>query len=365
MQNFLTEYILGKSQKMITYAEYISLALYHPEYGYYMRDEPKIGREGDFITTSNISDMYGRMHAKWFASIQKELSLPPVVCEIGAGTGRFAKAFIDEWKEVSKEELHYYIIEQSPYHQNKQREMITFNESIKQVKNLDQINPFSGLIFSNELFDAFPVHVVERRNHQLMEVMVTFNGEELIETFVPLENEKIKTFLINSKMDIKNNQRIEIPLAMDDMLSQIAKILHKGLVLTIDYGYSNEEWMEPSHRKGSLRGYYKHQLIDNVLVHPGEMDITSHVHFDSLIDIGQNWGLDFIKQLRQDEYLISLGILEELQNHFDPNPFSETSRRNRAIRSLITPGGISSFFQVILQEKGLDHEKAKQVIRMK
>ena len=54
------------------------------------------------------------------------------------------------------------------------------------------------------------------------------------------------------------------------------------MIISVDYGYTNEEWQEPIRRDGSLRGYYKHKLMNNVLVHPGEMDITSHIHWDVL-----------------------------------------------------------------------------------
>jgi SAM-dependent MidA family methyltransferase len=130
-------------------------------------------------------------------------------------------------------------------------------------------------------------------------------------------------------------------------------VLTKGLVVTADYGYTKEDWKHPSRIKGSLRGYYQHQMIDDVLQHPGEMDITTHIHFDWLIQKGEQAELVFHSKLRQDAFLLKAGILKELENHYDPNPFSEVSKRNRAIRSLIMPSGISSFFHLIIQQKGI------------
>ncbi|WP_371932003.1 SAM-dependent methyltransferase [Mesobacillus subterraneus] len=97
----------------------------------------------------------------------------------------------------------------------------------------------------------------------------------------------------------------------------------------------------------------------DVLQHPGEMDITSHVHFDVLKLIGEKYSLNFMQKMRQDEFLLAAGILEELADHNDPNPFSAESKRNRAIRSLILPGGISQSFDVVVQTKGLDHTSGK------
>lgn len=353
MLNYFIDYIQNTPLKMISYADYIEQALYHPEYGYYMRNKAKIGPKGDFITSSNISDIYGKTVAKWFYKEAVKNRLPFQVCEIGGGNGRFAKAFIEEWSLLAGEPLHYLILETSPYHRQLQQEQISFSERIRQIESLNEIAPFKGLIFSNELFDAFPVHIIEKQNGQLFEMMVTAADEKLTEIAVPLKNERILSFLGESGLKLRDGQRIEIPLQMEPMVKRIASVLERGMVLTVDYGYSNDEWLEPARRKGSLRGYYRHSQINNVLEHPGEMDITSHIHFDSLIRIGERNHLKFIYKVRQDEFLLSTGILQELENHYDPNPFSEISKRNRAIRSLIMPSGMSSAFHVILQHKGM------------
>jgi SAM-dependent MidA family methyltransferase len=359
MISYLKSLIFSAPNQLISYADFISAALYHPEFGYYMSEKQKIGREGDFITTSNISDLYGRLVAKWVSSIYKEQQLPAVFCEIGAGNGRFAKAFLDEWKQSMEIPLKYIIVESSPFHRKLQNQLLSSDYSIIQAESLSEINPFEGIVFSNELFDAFPVHVIEKEQGQLFEIVVGIKDESLYEQKIPLTNQKILSFLQESNLYLKDSQRIEIPLAMEIMLQNISRVLQKGLMVTADYGYTNEEWMEPLHRKGSLRGYYQHKMIDNVLQYPGEMDITSHIHFDYLIEKGGHCGLNFLTKLRQDEFLLKAGILHELTSHYDPNPFSEVSKRNRAIRSLIMPGGISTYFNIIIQQKGMSIDSEK------
>lgn len=356
MLNFLKSKILGSPDKYISYAEYMQITLYHPKWGYYMKKGEKIGRNGDFITTSNFSDIYGSLICKWFFKLWREKGINPAVCEIGAGNGRFAKAFITQWNQMSSQPLYYYILEDSPYHRELQQKTIPFDDTIIQIKKLDDIHPFQGMVFSNELFDALPVHVIERKEGQLMEVMVTIDEDDFVEKSVPLKNNKVIRFIEKYGLTLNENQRIEVPLAMDEMILTISNIMEKGIVLTVDYGYTNEEWKEPIHRDGSLRGYYRHKQVADVLRNPGEMDITSHVHFDSLIQRGEEAGLRLVKMLRQDEFLLAIGILEELKDHDDPNPFSEVSRRNRAIRSLVMPSGISPYFHAIIQQKGLNVE---------
>ncbi|WP_042458370.1 class I SAM-dependent methyltransferase [Neobacillus dielmonensis] len=358
MITYLQKLISDSPNKMISYADFISEVLYHPFYGYYMKENQKIGRQGDFITTSNVSDLYGQIMAKWLWSVFHKLDMMPAICEIGAGNGRFAHAFLQEWSQLSNAPIRYLIVETSPYHRKLQRQLLEGFPSITQIDSLIEVERFEGIIFSNELFDALPVHVIEKENGKLVEIMVGYEKDRLIEYKVPLTNAAIYTFLQQTKLELSEHQRIEIPLAMDTILQQISAILTKGLVISADYGYTNEEWMDPRRKKGSLRGYSQHKMVDNVLEHPGDIDITTHVHFDYLIEKGNQLNLRYVSKLRQDEFLIKAGILKELEESYDPNPFSTAAKRNRSIRSLILPGGISSYFHMIIQQKGIQFDEA-------
>lgn len=354
MEEIIKKQILNSPQGMITYADFIETALYHPEQGYYMKGEEKIGRAGDFYTTSNISGLYGTMIAKWYSQIVLKYGLPAVVCEIGAGTGAFAQSFINEWNKTMSIPLMYTLVEASPYHRKLQQERIELNQHIRQLESLDKVKPYEGLLFSNELFDALPVHLIQKKNHKLYEVMITVEESQITEKLVLLQDERILNFLHTEGLELNEGQRMEIPISMVSLIHSLSNVLVKGIVLTVDYGYTNEEWMDPAHKNGSLRGYRKHKMMEDVLKDPGNMDITSHVHFDALIKIGENAGFSYIEKLRQDEFFLAIGILKELQENYDHNPFSELSKRNRAIRSLIMPSGISPSFQVILQHKGME-----------
>lgn len=357
MITYLQNIISQSPNKLISYADFIGAALYHPEFGYYMKEQQKIGRQGDFITTSNISDVYGRLMAKWFSFVCGENHLPFAFCEIGAGNGRFAQAFLQEWTETVNTPLEYIIIETSPYHRKLQKKLLKPYHSVLYMESLNDLIGFEGMIFSNELFDALPVHVIEKEKEELFEIMIGIKNEQLVEQKVPLINRDILSFLHENQLNLRDRQRIEIPLAMNELLQQISMSLTKGVVVTADYGYTKEEWLDPRRAMGSLRGYYQHKMIDDVLLNPGEMDITTHIHIDHLIQKGEQLDLEFVMKLRQDEFLLKTGILQELEDHYDPNPFSEVGRRNRAIRSLIMPGGISSYFQIVIQQKGLKLSK--------
>jgi SAM-dependent MidA family methyltransferase len=361
MLNYLKSYINQQPLKMISYAEYMTVVLYHAQFGYYMKEGEKIGRGGDFITTSNLADIFGGTLARWFSNLVRNEWVAPQICEIGAGNGRFAKAFLRAWYASGNPELTYYIVESSPYHLKVQNEKFDENWQVKQVENLDEIKGFKGLIFSNELFDALPVHVIKNQQGQLFEIMITMEDDELIEKTIPLANDQIIRFLEEYQIHIVEGHRMEISLQMEAMFSRIEQVLSEGVIVSVDYGYSNEEWQEPLRREGSLRGYYKHKQMNHVLVHPGEMDITSHIHWDVLKKLGEKVGLHTVGKWRQDEFLLSIGILDHLESHHDPNPFSEVNRRNREIRSLIMPNGISASFQVLVQEKN-SNGRSKPII---
>jgi SAM-dependent MidA family methyltransferase len=360
MRKFLINYINDRPLEMISYAEYMDLVLYHPELGYYMREVEKIGRNGDYITSSNMAEIFGGTFARWYAGLVKNQSYSPQICEMGAGNGRFAKAFLQEWYASENPELNYFILEKSPYHIKKQKELFEGKWKVQQLGALDELREFKGLFFSNELFDALPVHIVKKRQGQFFEVMVSHEKDQLIEIEVPLINKEIIAFINEHQLPIAEGQRIEIPLYMEEIVFQLGKVLTEGMIVTIDYGYTNDEWREPARRDGSLRGYYQHKLINDVLVNPGEMDLTSHIHWDILENIGEKYGLSKVGKWRQDEFLLSIGILDQLENHGDPSPFSEVNKRNRAIRSLIMPSGISTAFQVLVQEKRSRLDQGRQ-----
>jgi SAM-dependent MidA family methyltransferase len=361
MKEIIRQFIDASPAKKITYAEYMELALYHPEEGYYIKERQKIGKEGDFYTTSNVSDVFGKLLGKWFAKNSANLGLPPSICEIGAGNGRFARAFIQGWNELKGERLTYWIVEASPYHRKLQEAELDGLDyaNILYANSFADTGMSEGFIFSNELFDAFPVHVVEKNEGIVKEVFVGFENGKFIEIMVPVMDDRIITFLSEQELELAEGQRMEIPLAFEPFISSVSENFKKGIMVTVDYGYTKEEWMHPSRRRGSLRGYYQHQMHHDVLQHPGEMDITSHVHIDALKSLGEKYSLGFVQSMRQDEFLMAAGILEELAEHHDLNPFSEASKRNRAIRSLIMPGGISQSFCVVVQAKGLDSKTGK------
>lgn len=355
--------IKNSENQMISYAEYMNFVLYDPEVGYYMKDKKKLGKEGDFYTSSGVHAVFGRAFAHFFLDCIEKEGLPAMICEFGGGDGRFAKAVMDEWDVISMRQLEYIIIETSPYHREEQLKLIGDKQGFKQYGSLEDYQNencafFEGIIFSNELLDAFPVHVVEKNGENIEEVFVSVNkDDQLIEVNKICVNKEISHWLQTYGPALKDRQRIEVPLSMNSWITSIHKFLKRGLLLTIDYGYTKEEWEMPQRRLGSLRGYYKHQMVYDPLLHPTDMDLTTHIHLDAYEKMTADIGLEKIVGEKQNRFLLMIGMLKFLQENYDPNPFSEKSKLNRAVQTLITDTGMSAAFHVFLHGKNVLRSK--------
>lgn len=354
----LRKQIQSNERQRISYSSYMETVLYH-EAGYYQEERSKIGKAGDFYTSSSVHPVFAWVFADFFEQYCMKNDLPFRICELGGGTGAFAKQVLDYLKEKKPDRyecLEYDFVDVSTDHRNVARELLTehlnvsYHQSVKEIQQ-DGIS-YKGIIFSNELLDALPVHLIQQENGKQFEVMVTMDEDDrLQEVLEPLTDECIQKWLEWSRIDIPDGHRIEVPLQMMDWIQERGEWLKEGLLVTVDYGYENEELLQPELRTGTLRGYYKHQLIEDPLSYPGKMDLTAHIQFDAVIQKGEELGLRMKEFKKQREFLIEHGLFNHLVEHDNRDPFSEVSKLNRAIRSFATPGGISDAFHVLVQEK--------------
>ncbi|WP_050615763.1 class I SAM-dependent methyltransferase [Bacillus testis] len=358
MENYIKNEILKNPENRITYAHFIEMALYHPIYGYYMQNRAKIGKGEDFYTNSNMGSVFGDVLGNWFCRLFRDNDLHPAIYECGAGTGKMANDLLNRLKMVDLDlynSLTYFIIEKSPYHQKIQSQLTAGHPQVKILATLPE-SGWEGILWSNEYFDAFPVHVIEKQNQQLFEIMVMLEGDQLKETRQLATDKEIYRYLRDYNIVLGEGQRIEIPLAMEKEARRIYGRCNRGLVLSIDYGYRNEEWGRPAAYRGSLRGYKRHIMLDDVLQQPGSIDITCHVQWDTLFSLGRTAGMDNHPLMNQQEFLLASGILELLEEQASVsnyNPFSPAHKYNRSIAACLNPAGISNYFQVALQTKGL------------
>ncbi|WLR43925.1 SAM-dependent methyltransferase [Bacillus carboniphilus] len=263
----------------ISFAKYMELCLYHETFGYYTKEQEKIGKSGDYVTSSVLSSIFAEMIAEYYVYLVIEHHIQPAFCEIGAGNGAFFKEF-KEWLKKISEEIYeksmFIAIEKSPHHQLQFKKATQYSVQVKR----ELPNKFSGMIFSNEWLDALPVHVVTRKEGQLFEVFITSQEEQLKEVLIPLENQRIEKIIENYQTPILEGHRIELSLKMLDELYRVNLAVDHGILMTIDYGYEHRDLYDSSLKDGSLRGYKNHQMITNLLDEPFSHDITSHILID-------------------------------------------------------------------------------------
>ncbi|MFF2875296.1 SAM-dependent methyltransferase [Gottfriedia sp. NPDC057991] len=372
MKNIIINAINNSIEGFITYEQFISLVLYDLEKGYYQMENEKIGRKGDFYTSSSVGSVYGEVIAASFCRFVKNKLIEPFFVEVGGGNGRFASSFLSYCEKKEPEIYHnltYYMVDASQYHRKLQKELLSNHLNCKYFSNIleiEQIN--NGMVFSNELFDALPVRVVEFNQNEWHEVVILIDElNNLKENLVKIQDNEISDFLSRYNFVGKNGQRVEIPVGMEKVYDLLQSKISKGIILTVDYGFTREEWDAPHRIKGSLRGYYKHEMKSNILENLGHMDITTHIHWDELKKLGLQ---NYIKNLyfsSQRDAILDFGILNWLIPHAQSNPFSSEYKQNRAVQSLIMPGGISDSFQWLLQTKGMstnDHTKLNELISL-
>ncbi|WP_179887145.1 SAM-dependent methyltransferase [Bacillus sp. AFS088145] len=369
MKNIIINAINNSKKGFITYEQFISLVLYEYENGYYQMANEKIGRKGDFYTTSSVGTVYGEVIAATFCRFVKNNLIEPFFVEVGGGNGRFASSFLSYCEKKEPEiyyNLTYYIIDASQYHGKLQKELLANHLNCKYFSNIleiEQIN--SGMVFSNELFDALPVRVVEFNQNEWHEVVIVIDGQNnLKENLIKIQDSEISDFLSRYNFVGKNGQRVEIPVGMEKVYDLLQSKISKGIILTVDYGFTREEWDAPHRIKGSLRGYYKHEMKSNILEHLGHMDITTHIHWDELKKFGLQNHIENLYFSNQRDAILDFGILNWLIPHAQSNPFSSEYKQNRAVQSLIMPGGISDSFQWLLQTKGMSTNDLTKLIEL-
>lgn len=347
--------IANSNENAISYERFMEISLYDEEHGYYRSNHKKTGKAGDFYTSPGVHEVFSRVIARALTSAIIEDNLEPVIVDIGAGEGEFILPFLKEIQRVDEElfeKLTYYVVESSPYHRKTieektiDRECVHVYPSMEELKR--RITVLNGIVFSNELLDAFPVRVIEEKHGELLEVMVGLTAaNELTEVYKPCTDQAILDWIKRYGYPLNVEQRIEIPLYMTSWVEGIANWMKKGRIYTIDYGYTDEEWRHPARRSGSLRGYYKHQLIQNPLEHPGKMDLTTHIPLDALKRIGEEHQLKWIECESQGRFLVNNGLLDFVQDHNEQDPFSSAHKMNRAVNWLSQ----MNQFQVIVQQK--------------
>lgn len=366
--NVSIETIFKRSDlQVIPYDEFIHYALYDDKEGYYRSNPIPFGTKGDFYTSSYVGDVFAKVIVDFFIKVHEHTNIPFQICELGGGSGKFAKQLIESFIQKGITNGTYFFIEGHDDHREKVRSLKIHNWKIITYPSLlefiNEHGPIEGFMFSNEFFDAQPVPVVEMREGKLREIYIRVSEHGSLEEVSLPCREPLVQWIEKYSIRLEEGQRIEVPLYLHTIMKQISSSLTKGIVLTIDYGYTNEEWQDPRRRDGSLRGYYQHEQYSNVLEHVGKMDITHHIHWDPFMEIGEEHELESLILMKQREFLLKTNILQYLSENKSGSYFTNEAKQNRAIQSLISGDIMGEMFDVCIQSKNVNGDKIRSLLK--
>ena len=337
----------------ITFAEFMDIALYWPGKGYYTSENVRWGKDGDYLTSIDVSPVFGRLLAYQINEMWQNLGSPPQfsIIEVGAGREGLSFHIRDTIKKLFPEfykTADFQLVDVNPIHIQKLEERTSFHSSIEDIKP-----GITGCIISNELIDAFPVHRVVEMDG-LKEIYVGYEDAGFMEIRGELSSSGLNDYLEKIGIKLEQGQKAEINLKALDWIKSIGALLERGFVITIDYGLPARELFRHN-RNGNLLCYYRHTMNNNPFHQIGYQDITAKVDFTSLAAAGRDAGLEVTGFTTQFYFFMGIGALGEFKEVEELNMGNlDAFQWNQGIKELMLPGGMGDDFKVLIQHKGVE-----------
>lgn len=353
------------------FSRFMSIALYEPGLGYYERDPSIVGRRGDFQTAVSIGPLFGELLAFQIATWLDGPGMVPSagslqLVETGANDGRLMAdilGWLRTWRPQLYARIQPWILEPSLRRREWQREtLVQAGISAQWAGDAEDLSRrtggVNGVLYSNELLDAFPVHclawsVAPRRWQELGVACVSkqFVWQPMPENSITPATpylQRLSELPPELLSVLPDGFRIEVCPAAAEWWREIAGILQSGVHLALDYGFPDDTALRPEHPQGTLRAYRAHRVSGEVLVDPGEQDLTAQVDFAAVEAIGDSAGLRTLVREPQRRWLTRL--FEATLKAEAGFPRWDTSRV-RQFQTLTHPEHLGRRFQVLAQSR--------------
>lgn len=347
----------------ICFGEFMAEALYCPNLGYYEVGTNNIGASGDFYTSVSTGALFGSLLAfqirEWQANLKdRHVSRRTFrIVEAGAHDGRLAKDILSWFEKHSPEvleEIEYWIVEPSESRRGIQEATLSgVAGRVRWARSIVELQGVCGVIISNELLDALPVHAVawDADAKQWLERRVGLIDGRFGWVTGPAcgsvtADGRLSAVLEGSTGVLPNGFCTEIHLDAERWWKEAAGALEAGWLLTFDYGLCREEFFLAHRAGGTLRGYSKHRHAADVLANPGSQDITSHVNFTGIEEAGIGAGLRTRYFGTQASFLVSVA-----ERYWKSGLPPWTSKEVQQFKMLTHPDGFGRAFKALLQER--------------
>lgn len=350
---------------VISFARFMDLALYCPDCGYYEKENDRVGARGDFYTSVSVGSLFGELLAFQFSEwLTKLPGGKPQLVEAGAHDGRLAQdilRWLRHWRPALFKELEYVICEPAARRREWQRAMLQdFGKQVRWISGdvKSQRGAFNGVLFSNELLDAMPVHRLgwDMRRREWFEWGVAL-AEDRFDWRRMGTPQALRASLGFQQLcrlaaelldALPDGFIVEIAPAAESWWTEAALALQHGWLMTADYGLGALEFFAPHRVNGTLRAYHRHQVSDDLLANPGGQDLTGHVNFDALQRAGELAGL------RTERFTPQGSFFAGIMKRFWPEAESRgewTSGQARAFQTLVHPEHLGRAFHVLVQTR--------------
>ena len=325
---------------------FMEQALYHPAFGYYSTGQCKIGRHGDYFTNVSVGPLFGRMLATQFAEMWEIMGRPGdfTIVDQGAHHGDFAHDVLTATREFPAT-LRYCIVEPFPILQARQEERLAeFRDKLTWKKSITELEPFSGVHFSNELIDSMPVRLIAHDAGQDWQEKFVANADSnFVFTTKPIADPQLRAALEKIPPSENVTYETEINLVASHWIEYVAQKLQHGFVLAVDYGYPRSEFYAAQRTSGTLQSFARHHIVLSPLEDVGRVDITAHVEWTSVAERAEDCGLNLIGFTDQHHFMTGL-----LARH------TPAESERRALQTLLHPEFLGTRFQYLALSKKLE-----------
>jgi NADH dehydrogenase [ubiquinone] 1 alpha subcomplex assembly factor 7 len=336
----------------ISVADYMELALTHPEFGYYMRRDP-LGAQGDFTTSPEISQIFGELAGLWLARQWEVMGKPKAaLIELGPGRGTLMADALRASKKINgfHDAISVHLVEKSPVLKQKQWHTLAGKHNrIEWHETLDDLPDMPWLLIANEFFDALPIRQFVYQKDAWHERMVGVEDDHLA-FVIPAKAGIQLPFPLDSGQRLDNDAIVEHCQPALSITTRIASHLSAqgGAALVIDYGYAQG-------KGDTLQAMHRHSYHDT-LKNPGEADLTAHVDFAALAQAALQAGAKTFGPEPQGRFLMKIGAGVRVQKLCAQADSEQSAALISGLERLASPDKMGDLFKV-MAIAAADHPK--------